>query len=70
MGQEVGGENGVVMVHVSGGDVMANANTTRTNKGLLNKEPLRVAMYKVLLHERRLHPHHDRFRSKHSNLLM
>ena len=46
---EVGEEDGIDMVRVSGGEGM-DGNPSRTNKEL-NKEPLRVLTYKVPLQQ-------------------
>ena len=51
---EVGEEDAAVTVEVSAGVGLPKAKPTRTSKGRLNKEPLRVRMHKALLHQRRL----------------
>ena len=65
-----GGEDAAVMDRVTAGEAMANANTTRTHKEQLNKEPLRVVMYKALHHHRRLPAPQDRTMSNNRNYHM
>ena len=65
---EEGGAEEAVTVHISPREV--NANPTRTLKGQLNKESLRVVLHKVLLRQRRLPPRQDSPTSNQHMLLM
>ena len=63
-------EGEAVTVHVSASEAMANANSTRTNKGWFKKESLRVVLHMVPLSQRRLHPPQDWPTSNHHKPLM
>ena len=54
--EEVGEEDAAIMVHVSAREGMAHAKPTRSNKGRLTKEPIRVIVDKVLLNQPMDHP--------------
>ena len=66
--EDVGEEDADFRVQVTAGEGMANANSTRSNKGRLNKEPICVIMHKALLHQRIVPLPQDRPLTNHNNL--
>ena len=65
-----GGEDAALIYRLTAGEVMPKPNTMRTHKEQINKEPLRIVMFKVYFRQLRLPPRQYCPRSNHYKLLM